>query len=201
MRPKRLLQAEKLEYRRCVILAPWLTEGDGELLVQWCQARSRYQVASKAFDKMLRLPGFAIPGSAVAKAAGPIGRLAHRETMALLNLANRLGFSPQGRFGAGCVHPQAAGEGRERPMAHLATGSHTETLTRALMTQPDHLPLRSASRRPVSIRQCAEGVRTAAFQASWAANLYPPIEVEDASAAKRISKRRATRKQGGTGLG
>ena len=101
LRPKRLLQAEKLEYRRCVILAPWLTEGDAELLVQWVQARSRYQVASKAFDKMLRLPGFAIPGSAVAKAAGPIGRLAHRETMVLLNLAARLGFSPQGRLALG----------------------------------------------------------------------------------------------------
>lgn len=101
MRPKRLLQAEKLEYRRCVILAPWLAEGDCELLVQWCQARSRYQVASKAFDKMLRLPDFAVPGSEVAKAAGPVGRLAHRETMALLTLANRLGFSPQGRLALG----------------------------------------------------------------------------------------------------
>lgn len=110
MRPKRLLQAEKLEYRRCVILAPWLTEGDCELLVQWCQARSRYQVTSKAFDKMLRLPGFATPGSEIAKAAGPLGRLAHRETMALINLAHKLGFSPTGRLALGVdtKKPQAA---------------------------------------------------------------------------------------------
>lgn len=101
LRPKRLTQAEKLEYRRAVIEAPWLQAGDRELLLLWIQARSRYQVTSKAFDRLLRDPEFAEPGSAVAKAALLLGRLAHREAMTMINLAHRLGFSPAGRLALG----------------------------------------------------------------------------------------------------
>lgn len=101
LRPKRLTQAEKLEYRRKVIEAPWLTTGDRDLLILWIQARSRYDVASKAFDRLLRDPEFAAVGSEVAKAAVPLGRLAHREGMTMINLAHRLGFSPAGRLALG----------------------------------------------------------------------------------------------------
>jgi hypothetical protein len=101
LRPKRLTQAEKLEYRRCVVEAPWLQAGDRELLLLWIQARTRYQVASKAFDRLLRDPEFSVPGSVVAKAAIPLGRLAHREAAAMINLAHRLGFSPAGRLALG----------------------------------------------------------------------------------------------------
>jgi len=38
-RPKTLSQAEKLEYRRKVIEAPWLQIGDCELLLLWIQVR------------------------------------------------------------------------------------------------------------------------------------------------------------------
>jgi hypothetical protein len=101
LRPKRLTQAEKLEYRRCVIEAPWLHAGDRELLLLWIEARTRYRTASQAFDRLLRDPQFAVPGSEVAKAAGPIGRLAHREAMQMIDLAHRLGFSPAGRLALG----------------------------------------------------------------------------------------------------
>jgi hypothetical protein len=101
MRPGRLTLAEKLEYRRKVIEAPWLTAGDRELLALWCQARSRYLLTSKAFDRLLRDPEFVVLGSAVAKAAGPLGRLVHREGMAMVNYAHRLGFSPAGRLALG----------------------------------------------------------------------------------------------------
>ena len=70
----------------------------------WVQARSRYLLTAKAFDRLLRDPDFAVPGSAVAKAAGPLGRLVHRESMAMVNLAHRLGFSPQGRVALGVGH-------------------------------------------------------------------------------------------------
>lgn len=101
MRTSRLLQSEKLEYRRKVLSAPWLNSGDGALLVLWCQARSRYAVAVKAYDRLLRDPDFASLGSAVAKAAIPLGRLQHREAMTMINLAHRLGFSPAGRLALG----------------------------------------------------------------------------------------------------
>lgn len=101
MRPGRLTLSEKFEYRRCVFAAPWMTAGDAELLALWCRTRSRYLVTGKAFDRLLRDPEFAVPGSEIAKAAGPLGRLVHRESMAMINLAHRLGFSPQGRLQLG----------------------------------------------------------------------------------------------------
>jgi hypothetical protein len=101
LRPKRLTQSQKLEYRRKVIDAPWLTAGDRELLVQWVQARTRYELTSKAFTGLLVDPLFAQPGSAVARAASEISRLCHRETAVLINLAQRLGFSPNARNSLG----------------------------------------------------------------------------------------------------
>lgn len=101
LRPGRLTLSEKREYRRKIIDGPWLQVGDAELLALWCQARSRYLVTSKAFDRLLRDRDFAMPGSPVAKAAGPLGRLVHRESMTMVNLAHRLGFSPQGRLQLG----------------------------------------------------------------------------------------------------
>jgi hypothetical protein len=100
-RPKTLSQAEKLEYRRKVTEAPWLQVGDRELLLLWVLTRTRYGVTSKAFDALLRDPDFAVPGSAVSKAAVPLGRLVHREGMAMVSLAHRLGFSPAGRLALG----------------------------------------------------------------------------------------------------
>ena len=118
-RPKRLTQAEKLEYRRKVIDAPWLTSGDRDLLVLWIQARSRYEVSVRAYDRLLRDPEFALPGSAVAKAAVPLGRLQHREAMTMLNLAHRLGFSPAGRLALGVdTRKPPAAEGDD-PWAEL----------------------------------------------------------------------------------
>jgi hypothetical protein len=119
-RPKLLTQAEKLEYRRKVIEAPWLTQGDSELLILWIQARSRYLVTSKAFDRLLRDPDFAVPGSPLAKAAGPLGRLVHREGMAMVNLAHRLGFSPAGRLALGIERkPPAASSDADDPWSAL----------------------------------------------------------------------------------
>jgi len=119
LRPKRLTQAQKLEYRRKVIEAPWLVAGDCELLVLWLEARARYQVTSKAFDQLLRDPEFAEPGSAVATAAIPLGRLAHREAMTMINLASRLGFSPAGRLALGVTTRPAAAPDENDPWSQL----------------------------------------------------------------------------------
>ena len=101
LRPKSLSQRQKLAYRRAVLEAPWLQAGDRELLLLWIQARTRYDAASGAFDPLLRDPDFARPGSEVAKAAIPLGRLAHREAMTMITLAHKLGFSPAGRLALG----------------------------------------------------------------------------------------------------
>jgi phage terminase small subunit len=101
LRPRRLTQSQKLEYRRAVIEAPWLQPGDRELLVQWVEAGTRYRTASTAFTALLADPEFAMPGSEVSKSAGAISRLCHRETAALISLAQRLGFSPTARNALG----------------------------------------------------------------------------------------------------
>jgi phage terminase small subunit len=119
-RPKTLSQAEKLEFRRKVVEAPWLTAGDSDLLILWIQARSHYQVAVKAYDRLLRDPDFAVPGSDVSKAAIPLGRLQHREAMTMISLAHRLGFSPAGRLALGVdTRKPTAAAGADDPWAQL----------------------------------------------------------------------------------
>jgi phage terminase small subunit len=108
LRPGRLTLSEKFEYRRKVIDAPWLQAGDAELVALWCQARSRYLTTSKAFDRLLRDPEFAVAGSDVAKAAIATGRVVHRESTAMINLAHRLGLSPAGRLALGVTGRRSA---------------------------------------------------------------------------------------------
>lgn len=101
LRPKRLTPAEKLEFRRKVIGAPWLGADDVELLVLWVQTRSRYQTAGQAYDRLLRDPLFPVPGSIVSKAATSLGHLVTREAHSLIGLAQKLGFSPTARLALG----------------------------------------------------------------------------------------------------
>jgi hypothetical protein len=73
----------------------------------------------EGFDRLLRDPDFAEPGSAVAKAAIPLGRLAHREAMTMINLAARLGFSPAARLALGIETRKASPAAADDPWTAL----------------------------------------------------------------------------------